>query len=131
MKFFRQNQQRTQLSQFHDRTCYKTRIKSPEASPCPMFDQDRTIFNPDFRLPPLQPKLPHSNTPCFRLRFIRLIEPFSLVIGRRPPPALSEPIVMKTIELRDSFGIDSLGLGDHPIPPPAPAQLLLQVNAPS
>ena len=77
------------------------------------------------------PILQCSRTSCFRLRFIRLIEPFSLVIGRRPAPALSEPIVMKTIELRDSFGIDSLVLADRPIPTPGEGEILLKVNAAS
>src|SRR5260370_20983272 len=48
------------------RTCLKPRIKSSEDSPFPRFDHDQTIFNPDFRLPSLQPNtpmLPHSLLP--------------------------------------------------------------------
>ena len=36
---------------------------------------------------------------------------------------------MKTIELRDSFGIDSLVLGDRPMPTPGAGEILLKVNA--
>ena len=35
---------------------------------------------------------------------------------------------MKTIELRDSFGIDSLVLADRPIPTPGAGEILLKVN---
>jgi NADPH:quinone reductase-like Zn-dependent oxidoreductase len=38
---------------------------------------------------------------------------------------------MKTIELRDSFGIDSLVLGDRPMPTPGAGEILLKVNAAS
>jgi NADPH:quinone reductase-like Zn-dependent oxidoreductase len=38
---------------------------------------------------------------------------------------------MKTIELRDSFGIDSLVLADRPKPTPGPGEILLKVNAAS
>jgi len=38
---------------------------------------------------------------------------------------------MKTIELRDSFGIDSLVLADRPKPTPGPGDILLKVNAAS
>jgi NADPH:quinone reductase-like Zn-dependent oxidoreductase len=38
---------------------------------------------------------------------------------------------MKTIELRDSFGIDSLVLADRPIPTPGAGEILLKVNAAS
>jgi NADPH:quinone reductase-like Zn-dependent oxidoreductase len=36
---------------------------------------------------------------------------------------------MKTIELRNSFGIDSLVLADRPKPAPGPGEILLKVNA--
>ncbi len=35
---------------------------------------------------------------------------------------------MKTIELRDSFGIDSLVLGDRPKPTPGAGEVLLKVK---
>jgi NADPH:quinone reductase-like Zn-dependent oxidoreductase len=38
---------------------------------------------------------------------------------------------MKTIELRDSFGIDSLVLGDRPMPTPGAGEILLKENAAS
>lgn len=38
---------------------------------------------------------------------------------------------MKTIELRDSFGIDSLVLADRPKPAPGPGDILVKVNASS
>jgi hypothetical protein len=40
-------------------------------------------------------------------------------------------IVMKSIQLRDSFGIDSLVLADLPQPAPGPGEILIKVNAAS
>ena len=36
---------------------------------------------------------------------------------------------MKVIELRDSFGIDSLQVTDHPEPKPGPRQVVVRMRA--
>jgi NADPH:quinone reductase-like Zn-dependent oxidoreductase len=38
---------------------------------------------------------------------------------------------MKSVQLRDSFGIDSLALADQPRPTPGPGEILIKVNAAS
>jgi NADPH:quinone reductase-like Zn-dependent oxidoreductase len=64
-------------------------------------------------------------------RCLPIIEPFRRGIGRPSSAALGSRHLhrMKTVEVHNSFGIDSLRMTDRPQPQPGPGEVLVRVNS--